>query len=92
MGLSYDDFCRLTPPEFSAVCKAFADRLEHLEQSDWERMRTLACVTIQPHVKKRMTPRQLMPFPWDGKHKDSTPKMSHEERMKKAREALKRIG
>ena len=28
----------------------------------------------------------------DGKHKDNAPKLSHEERMKKAREALKRIG
>ena len=33
-----------------------------------------------------------MPFPLDGKPKDNVPKMSHEERMKKAMETLLRLG
>ena len=92
VGLSYGDFCRLTPSEFEAVCKAYGERAEWHEQSEWERVRTLACVTIQPHVKKRITPRQLMPLPWDAKQRSEAPQMSHEERVKKAREALKRFG
>lgn len=35
----------------------------------WERTRSVAAITIQPHVKKRITPRQLLPMPWDNPKK-----------------------
>lgn len=34
-------------------------------RSCWERMRMLASIVIQPHVKKKITPKRLLPFPWD---------------------------
>ena len=30
-------------------------------------MRMLACITIQPHVKNKLTPQKLLPLSWDNK-------------------------
>lgn len=32
-----------------------------------ERARTVAAICIQPHIRKRITPRQLLPLPWGNK-------------------------
>ena len=45
-------FCRLSPDEFRHVCEA-------LYQDGWARMRMLATITVQPHVRKRLTPEAL---------------------------------
>ena len=80
IGLSFDDFCGLTIGEFEAVCKAWHDQQERVVQDEWERMRLLAAITIQPHVKKKITARQLLPFPWEkGTKKAEAPKVSAEE-------------
>lgn len=83
--MSYDDFCRLTPDEFEQVCKAFAERHENNEQAEWERMRMLATITIQPHVKNKITPDKLLPFPWERKNSKPLPTA---EESKKRFEAL----
>lgn len=52
----------------------------------WERARTVAAICIQPHVRKRVTPRQLMPMPWDGKPGIPSPApdtLTPEERLKR---------
>ena len=46
--------------------KAWADRRDVEARGEWERMRTLATITIQPHCKNRLTPEKLLPLPWDG--------------------------
>lgn len=65
--LSYDDFCRLTPDEFNAVCRAYGNQEQAQYKDNWERMRILAAVTIQPHVKSKLTPQKLLPLSWDKK-------------------------
>lgn len=57
----------LTPDEWQAVCRAWADHAEALQHDKWERMRLLATISVQPHVKGRITPATLLPLPWDGK-------------------------
>ncbi len=84
MGLALDDFCRLSPEEFGAVCKAWHENQEALIRGDWERMRMNATITIQPHLKKKVTPRQVLPLPWEGsKKKAEAPKVSAEEARKR---------
>ena len=84
MGLALDDFCRLSPEEFGVVCKAWHENQEALIRGDWERMRMHATITIQPHLKKKVTPRQVLPFPWEEcKKKAEAPKVSAEEARKR---------
>jgi hypothetical protein len=65
--MSLDDWCRLTPDELEAVLKAHVENEELRLHGDWERMRMLATITVQPHVKGRMTPEKLLPLPWENK-------------------------
>ena len=65
IGLSYSDFCRLSPDEFGAVCRSYAEEREADLRERWERTRLLAAVSVQPHVRKKLTPQQLIPLPWD---------------------------
>ncbi len=82
IGMSYDDFCRLRPTEFAAVCKAYNDTRMALFHDGWERARTVAAITVQPHTKKKITPKRLLPLPWDNntarKRKEGAAKGNHE--------------
>lgn len=65
IGLSYDDFCRLTPEQFDATFDAWRDMRDGDMRDNWQRMRMLATITIQPHCKKKITPNKLLPLPWE---------------------------
>ena len=41
----------------------------------WERMRLLATIVIQPHVKGKVSPQKLLPFDWE-KTKKKAPRVS----------------
>ena len=49
--------------------KGYNDRAEKEQQWEWERIRWLACVNLQPHTKKgqNLTPQKLMKFEWEKK-------------------------
>ena len=50
----------------------------------WERMRMSATIGIQPHIKGKITPEKLLPFPWEkSKKKAEAPKVSAEEARKR---------
>lgn len=40
-------------------------------------MRMLACITIQPHVKNKLTPQKLLPLSWDNRRKSKKAKAEH---------------
>ena len=91
--LSYDDFCRCTPEEFNGICKAYHNQRETDYKNEWERMRMLATITIQPHTKSKITAQKLLPFPWE-KHilpqkKDYQP-VSAEEDLRRFEVLIKR--
>ncbi len=91
VGLSLDDFCRLTPVEFEAVCKAWHMRHEDEMHDSRERMRMSATIAIQPHIKGKMTPERLLPFPWEkSKKKAEAPKVSAEEARKRFERLISR--
>lgn len=70
---------------------AWHDEREQAERSAWERMRIAAAVDIQPHIKKRITPRELLPFPWDKEDKPKPVILSKEEDRKRVQELLERL-
>lgn len=64
-------------------------------RNDWERARTIAAIIIQPHVKKKITPKQLLPLPWDKEHKPdvkNTPKLTAEEQRRRFEELVHQLG
>ena len=77
-----DDFERMTPDEFSAVCEAHAktreaDSRESWEahaktreadsRESWEQTRALAYTLSGPYMKHKTTVQRFWPLPWDEK-------------------------
>ena len=87
--LSLDDFERLTPEEFSSICKAYREQCESDYKDNWERMRMQAAITIQPHIKSKLTPQKLLPFPWEQRKKRQ-PKISQAEAEKRFEKLMAR--
>lgn len=80
MGLSYDDFCKFTPEEFTHVYKAHSEQRDALYKTSWEQTRLLAAICIQPHVRKTIDPKKLLPFSWDRTQRaEEAPKLTKEE-------------
>ena len=90
VGMRLDDFCRLTPSEFEAVCRSWNEREESLVRDGWERMRMGAAIGIQPHVKEKVTPQKMLPFPWERPKRDA-PKVSAEEARKRYEKLMRTI-
>ena len=59
------------------------------ERFEWERVRWLGCVFLQPHAKesKRISPKDLIEFEWEKKEYKT--KDTLEERRKRAEYAIK---
>lgn len=96
MGLRYDDFCRLDFAEFSAVWQAYAEQRDANFKDEWQRMRMLATIVIQPHLSKgrKVTPEKLLPFPWDKQQapKPQAPKLTATQHRKRMEELVAKLG
>lgn len=95
IGMSYDDFCKCTFGEFESICKAWREVTDGQNRDAWERARTVAAIAIQPHIKRKITPRQLLPLPWDKapqRHKAETPQLTAEEKQKRFEDMARRLG
>lgn len=83
-GMSMADFCNCDFDEFESISKSWHEMTEYREREEWERMRILAAICIQPHTKKRITPKQLIRMPWDHeKPKRNAPEISLEQQRKR---------
>lgn len=93
IGMSLADWCTLSPDEFEAVCKSYNDRITQQGQEDWERARTLALFVCQPYTKKKLTPHDIIKFPWDNRptppKKPTGPKLTKEEHFARIEELMK---
>lgn len=92
--LSYDDFCKCYPDEFLSICLAWQDMRDAEVKSDWERMRLLATISVQPHIKRKITAQKLIPLPWDKKpiaQKQPAKKLTAEQHRQRAEELERRI-
>lgn len=90
--MSYAEFCRLEPEEFSHIYRAYCDQAGAQYRDSWERMRMLASIVIQPHVKNRLTPRGLIPFPWDKEMKVEKPILSKDEAKRRFEAVIRKQG
>lgn len=61
---------------------------------DWERARILATITVQPHLRNKITAEALLPLPWDKdkQHKGpEAPKLTPEERKARFEKLVKQL-
>ena len=95
IGMSMDDFCRCTPSEFYAAYEAWNEMQTSRERGRWERIRMQCLCSMQPYSKSKLTPHDIMRFPWEDKHLpqvEKKEKLSREEIMDRYRAAKKRAG
>ena len=95
--LSYDDFCNMDFQEFAAVYRAYAEQRDFDYKDKWERMRLMACITIQPHLAKgkKITPEKLLPFQRDKKKAAAAKKAKEytpEQQRRRMEELVKKLG
>lgn len=92
--MSHDDFCKCTFDEFESICDAWHEMREGQYRDSWERARMVAAICIQPHVRKRITPRQLLPLPWDNKKseiRNNAPQLTSEERKERFEKLAQKV-
>lgn len=96
IGLRYDEFCKMDFDEFAAVYKAYAEQRDAQYKDEWQRMRLLATIVIQPHLakNKKITPEKLLPFPWDKKTvaREAKREITPEQQRRRMEELVKRLG
>ena len=92
VGMGLADFLALSPEEWREVCRCWHDSRDALLRSDWERTRWHAAATVQPHVRGRVSPRRLLPLPWDPAAPQDGARMGREERERRMAAALERMG
>ena len=87
-----DDFREMTMDEYRAVNEAHTEMFKQQYHDGWERTRMHASICIQPHVRKKVQPKDLLKFPWDEKKKKSDkPIPSREEAMKQYNDLMERL-
>lgn len=94
-GFSHAEFYKSTFGEFESICKAWSDMTGNRSRESWQRTRTLAAICIQPQVKKKITPRQLLPMPWDKKephHRGEAENITAEQRQMRFENLEKHLG
>jgi hypothetical protein len=69
MGMSYDELYDSTPRTFNNKLIGFNDYQEQLMRDGWEQTRIIAHSTLSPHSKKKLKPKEVLPFPWDNNSK-----------------------
>lgn len=90
-GLSLHDFSLLTPFEFQAVLDAWNSHQEALGRERWEVMRTGAAVSVSPWVKGHMSPRRLIPLPWDRPQAEKAPPVTAAEDKARLEQLMLRL-
>lgn len=83
--MGYSDFLGMDSDDFAAVARAYAEREESRERGEWERMRLLAAIAVQPHCRQTVSPSRLLPFPWDADAAPRNPAKPMDARERRAR-------
>tara|TARA_R100000742_G_C4274582_1_gene94625 strand:+ start:603 stop:899 length:297 start_codon:yes stop_codon:yes gene_type:complete len=62
-----DDFYNMTPRNFANAQLGYKAMYDQTQQAEWERSRWMACVIINPHLKRAIDPKKITRFPWEIK-------------------------
>ena len=72
IGMSYDDFCRLTFEEIDEILKRWAEHNSERVHDGWERMRLHSFLILKPFCSRLTSPKELLPFTWDKTDEEDT--------------------
>lgn len=67
--MSYNELYDSTPRTFNNKLIGFNVYQEQLIQNTWEQTRIIVHSILSPHSKKKLKPKEILPFPWDSKNK-----------------------
>lgn len=92
--MSLADFCRCTPSEFRHISDAWARNTEQKRRDRWERTRMLCLCSLQPYSRSRLSPADIMQFPWDKAAEQDKEKeeIGREELYRRFAEAKRKAG
>ena len=71
LNMSLEQFYNMCPRNFANAQIGSRKLYEQNEQAEWERARWMACVIINPHLKKSIDPKKITTFPWEKQIKSS---------------------
>lgn len=63
--MSIDEFYGMNPKNFLNAQLGSSRLYEQNQQAEWERARWIACVIINPHLKRAVDPKKITVFPWE---------------------------
>ena len=95
VGVSFDDFCRLTFEEIDAILMCRGRLRADEAHREWEIMRLQTYITLSPFCKNLGSPKNLLPFPWDNEEEEPQEEpapISQEERRANERKLRERLG
>lgn len=83
------DFLSLMPDEFQAVLAAWSDGENGRLRDGWERARTVAAIAVQPHIRRKMKPTEILRLPWDDQKAHQI--VDHEKDKARFEELVKKL-
>ena len=69
LRMSYEDLYNMNPKNFANAQIGYKKMYVQNQQAEWERARWMACVIINPHLKKSISPKKITTFQWEKKVK-----------------------
>jgi hypothetical protein len=82
LGWDEERFWRSTPRELINCYRGKYRNDEQKSREEWERIRWQTATLLMPHAKKgqSITPKTLLPFPWEV---DAKPKLTRAEKLER---------
>ncbi len=69
------------------------DNLQYLDKNDWERTRLSIYSSVQMNTKKKLTPKDILTFPWENENEKVITEISNDDiqRLKDKSKAIEKI-
>ena len=65
LRMTVNEFYSMTPRNFINAQLGHKDLYDQNQHAEWERARWMACVIINPHLKRSIDPKKITTFPWE---------------------------
>tara|TARA_R110002051_G_scaffold98296_2_gene168446 strand:+ start:5510 stop:5854 length:345 start_codon:yes stop_codon:yes gene_type:complete len=85
LNMTPETLYNITPRNFLNAQIGAGKLYAQKEQGEWERARWMAAVIINPHTKRKISPKDITKFPWERiSESNAAPKIDLEQMQKQA--------